>query len=113
MWKQCKLKKGYYRIVKAAFIKSERPITTEDIKYFSLKDNGFKCSSCGAEVVIDTAESTQARCHWCRSFLSVNQQIPNGSVPDAVLPFSVKKEEINSQQQFLSQKKQKVSCNRA
>lgn len=32
-----KLKKGYYRIVKAAFIKSERPITTEDIKYFSVE----------------------------------------------------------------------------
>ena len=27
----------------------------------------FKCSSCGAEVVVDTASSTQARCHWCRN----------------------------------------------
>ena len=51
----------------------------------------FKCSSCGAEVVIDTSESTQARCHWCRNTLSVNQQIPNGAVPDVVLPFSVPK----------------------
>ena len=32
----------------------------------------FKCSSCGAEVVIDTASSTNARCHWCRNILSVN-----------------------------------------
>lgn len=48
----------------------------------------FKCSACGAEVVIDTASSTQARCHWCRNELSVNQQVPNGAVPDAVLPFS-------------------------
>ena len=31
----------------------------------------FKCSSCGAEVVIDTSESTQARCHWCRNTLSI------------------------------------------
>ncbi len=52
----------------------------------------FKCSSCGAEVVIDTASATQARCHWCRNTLSVNQQIPNGSIPDVVLPFSVKKD---------------------
>ena len=52
----------------------------------------FKCSSCGAEVVIDTASSAQARCHWCRNTLSINQQIPNGSIPDVVLPFSVKKE---------------------
>lgn len=53
----------------------------------------FKCSSCGAEVVIDTSESTQARCHWCRNTLSVNQQIPNGAVPDVVLPFSISKKE--------------------
>ena len=52
----------------------------------------LKCSSCGAEVIIDTREVTQARCHWCRNTLSVNQQIPNGSVPDMVLPFKIKKE---------------------
>jgi len=52
----------------------------------------FKCSSCGAEVVIDTKESTQARCHWCRNKLSVNQQVPNGSIPDVVLPFGISKE---------------------
>ena len=53
----------------------------------------FRCQGCGAEVVIDTSESTQARCHWCRSFLSINEQIPNGSVPDIILPFKVKKDE--------------------
>ena len=51
----------------------------------------FKCSACGAEVVIDTNNSTQARCHWCRNTLSMNQQIPNGAVPDMILPFSVPK----------------------
>lgn len=56
----------------------------------------FKCSSCGAEVVIDTASSTQARCHWCRNTLSINQQIPNGAVPDVVLPFKVPKNEANA-----------------
>ena len=53
----------------------------------------FKCSSCGAEVVVDTASSMQARCHWCRHILSVNEQIPNGSIPDTLLPFKVAKEE--------------------
>lgn len=57
----------------------------------------FKCESCGAEVVIDTASAMQARCHWCRNTLSVNQQIPNGSVPDVVLPFQVRKEEAEAQ----------------
>jgi len=52
----------------------------------------LKCSSCGAEVVIDTAQATQARCHWCRNTLSINQQVPNGAVPDVVLPFGIKKE---------------------
>ena len=52
----------------------------------------FKCSSCGAEVVIDTSSASQARCHWCRNTLSVNQQISNGSIPDVVLPFGVSRD---------------------
>ncbi len=52
----------------------------------------FKCSSCGAEVVIDTSSASQARCHWCRNTLSVNEQIPNGSIPDVVLPFNINKD---------------------
>ena len=66
----------------------------------------FKCSSCGAEVVIDTASSTQARCHWCRNTLSVNQQIPNGAIPDVVLPFNVTKEEAQQKmQEFVNKRK--------
>ena len=57
----------------------------------------LKCSSCGAEVVIDTSELTQARCHWCRNTLSINEQIPNGSVPDVVLPFKLKKDEAKAE----------------
>lgn len=52
----------------------------------------LKCESCGSEVVIDTQMQFQARCHWCRHTLSINHQIPNGSIPDVVLPFSIKKE---------------------
>ena len=51
----------------------------------------LKCSSCGSEVVIDTSSSSQARCHWCRNTLSLNQQVPNGSIPDVVLPFTIDK----------------------
>ena len=53
----------------------------------------FKCGSCASEVVIDTSEAQQARCHWCRQTLSVNQQIPNGAIPDKVLPFSIRRED--------------------
>ncbi len=66
----------------------------------------FKCSSCGAEVVIDTSESTQARCHWCRSTLSINQQIPNGSIPDVVLPFKINKETAKAEiERFVGKRK--------
>ena len=66
----------------------------------------FKCQGCGAEVVIDTNETTQARCHWCRSFLSVNEQISNGSVPDVVLPFSIRKEEAETKiREFVNSRK--------
>lgn len=57
----------------------------------------FKCSSCGAEVVIDTSSQASARCHWCRNTLSVNQQIPNGAIPDTVLPFKVSKAEAKKE----------------
>ena len=53
----------------------------------------LKCQGCGAEVVIKANESLQARCHWCRQVLSINQQIPNGAVPDAVLPFALSHEQ--------------------
>lgn len=66
----------------------------------------FKCSSCGSEVVIDTSEATHARCHWCRSTLSVNQQIPNGAIPDVVLPFTVKKEDAKAEiEKFVGKRK--------
>ncbi len=51
----------------------------------------LKCPACGAEVVINTDEVTSARCHWCRHNLSVNEKMPNGAVPDLVLPFQTEK----------------------
>ena len=53
----------------------------------------FKCGGCGAEVVINTETTLTARCHWCRHVLGVNEQIDNGAVPDAVLPFRIRKED--------------------
>ena len=66
----------------------------------------LKCSSCGAEVVIDTASASQARCHWCRNTLSINQQIPNGAIPDVVLPFKLSKDEAKiSIEKFVGKRK--------
>ena len=53
----------------------------------------LRCNGCGAEVMVDTNETTVKRCHWCRGILSINERIPNGAVPDVILPFQVSKEE--------------------
>ena len=53
----------------------------------------LRCGGCGAEVVIDTENAPHARCHWCRSILSINDKLDNGAIPDAILPFKTKKEE--------------------
>ena len=53
----------------------------------------FKCAGCGAEVTVNTESTMTARCHWCRHVLGVNEQVANGAVPDAVLPFHIKKDD--------------------
>ncbi|HYM87312.1 MAG TPA: TFIIB-type zinc ribbon-containing protein [Pseudoxanthomonas sp.] len=53
----------------------------------------FKCTGCGAEVTVNTDSAMTARCHWCRHVLGVNEQVANGAVPDAVLPFHIKKDD--------------------
>lgn len=53
----------------------------------------FKCGGCGAEVTINTETGMTARCHWCRHVFGVNEQVANGAVPDAVLPFHIEKNE--------------------
>lgn len=53
----------------------------------------FHCTGCGAEVTINTVDALAARCHWCRHVFGINEQVANGAVPDAVLPFRVTQEE--------------------
>lgn len=64
---------------------------TKDIKEGTDDVITLRCGGCGAEVVINTKEATNARCHWCRSILSINSQIENGAIPDVVLPFGLEK----------------------
>ena len=49
----------------------------------------LKCNSCGAEVSINTAEALTAKCPWCRHLLSIKDKLPNGAVPDMILPFKL------------------------
>jgi hypothetical protein len=53
----------------------------------------FKCTGCGAEVTVNTDNAMTARCHWCRHVFGINEQVANGAVPDAVLPFHIRQED--------------------
>jgi hypothetical protein len=53
----------------------------------------FKCTGCGAEVAVNTENAMTARCHWCRHVFGINEQVANGAVPDAVLPFRIRKDD--------------------
>lgn len=66
----------------------------------------LKCQACGAEVVVNTQEANHSRCHWCRNTLSINQQLPNGAVPDGILPFKVTRDDaIKKIDEFVKKRK--------
>ena len=68
----------------------------------------LKCPSCGAEVVVNTAEDLSINCHWCRHVLTASHKIPNGAVPDILLPFSIKKADAQEKiKTWLAQYKEK------
>ncbi len=64
-----------------------------DIEVDTASLMSFKCTGCGAEVTINTESTMTARCHWCRHVFGVNEQVANGAVPDAVLPFRITKDD--------------------
>jgi hypothetical protein len=72
---------------------TQRAAGARDIAADARDLRSYRCAGCGAEVVINTLGSLTARCHWCRHVLGVNEQIDNGAVPDAVLPFRVRQED--------------------
>ena len=83
-----------------------RTTGVKDIKKDANDIITLKCSGCGAEVVINTSEAANARCHWCRSILSINHQIDNGAIPDVVLPFELSKEDAEKKiSEFVEKRK--------
>lgn len=66
----------------------------------------LKCTGCGAEVIVNTDDSLHSKCHWCKHVLSLNNRIPNGAVPDGILPFTVTKAQaMASIQAFVDDRK--------
>ncbi len=53
----------------------------------------FECKNCHEKIVFDANESATARCPWCRNVFVSMEQIPNGKMPDLVLPFKVTKQD--------------------
>ncbi|QEO08713.1 TFIIB-type zinc ribbon-containing protein [Protaetiibacter larvae] len=72
----------------------------------------LKCQGCGSEVVVNTESALQARCHWCRQVLSLQTQIPNGAVPDAVLPFRLTHEQAVEQVHRFANKRRTFALTR-
>jgi ribosomal protein S27E len=78
----------------------------EDIAADAASLMSFKCDGCGAEVTVNTENAMTARCHWCRHVFGVNEQIANGAVPDAVLPFHIRKADAVAHiRQFVEKRK--------
>ncbi len=65
----------------------------DDIDPAASNTTTIKCQGCGAEIVVETAHAVGAKCHWCRQTLTINNQIPNGLIPDALVPFMITHEE--------------------
>lgn len=74
--------------LKGVHIASGSQQITEDVSVITVE-----CEGCGAEVVLSTADSGTQRCHWCRQVLSMNRQVKNGAIPDAVLPFVITRDQ--------------------
>ena len=68
------------------------------------------CDGCGATVTINSENTLQAICHWCRHSLSLNKPVDNGAVPDAILPFVITRDDaINRMAAYVSQLKNSAS----
>lgn len=64
----------------------------------------FRCPSCGANVMLGK-DAEDAKCHWCRHSLKTAQRIPNGSMPDMVLPFKLTRKEALSRMKIFAQER--------
>jgi len=82
------LGEGIDQLKESVIASGARDIETDAASLMS-----FKCAGCGAEVTVNTESAMTARCHWCRHVFGVNEQVPNGAVPDAILPFHIKKDD--------------------
>jgi ribosomal protein S27E len=69
-----------------------------------------KCDGCGASVTINSATTLNDTCHWCLQVLSLNSPVDNGSVPDAILPFTITRDDaINRMVAYVSGLKNRAS----
>lgn len=80
--------------------KGAEDIDTSDSKIITLR-----CEHCSAEVGFNLEDSSLARCHWCRNILSINNPVPSGAIPDAILPFGITREKAELAMQNFKSKR--------
>lgn len=63
--------------------------TTKDERQFDV--DGFKCESCGAELITD-ADTTATVCGFCGSSAIIKGRFTGESMPGKIVPFAIKKD---------------------
>ena len=69
----------------------------------------LRCPSCGANIMVDK-DAKDIHCHWCRHNLTTRDKIPNGEMPDLVLPFKLQKKDALRRMRKFSSKRQFFSA---
>lgn len=70
----------------------------------------FRCPSCGANVMLKK-DAKNAECHWCRHSLKMSQRIPNGAMPDMILPFKLTRKEALSRMKSFTRERSLFAFN--
>ncbi len=83
---ELRLDEGIENLVGTAVLTGAKNIDTSSLVT-------VECSGCGATVTINSENTLQVTCHWCRQVLSLDHPIDNGAIPDAILPFTTTREE--------------------
>ena len=52
----------------------------------------YRCTGCGAAIVLDVNTSMNTRCSWCRNELTMNKVIDTEFTPNGIIPFAISKD---------------------
>ena len=67
-----------------------------DVKEQSIDVDGYKCQSCGAELIVD-GDTTATVCAFCGSSAIIRERLSGESMPAKIIPFSYGREQAKEQ----------------